>query len=91
MNTVSTHVEHHQQHASPSFSVNSESSGRPARRVGTLDRLALHVGVALVKWGRRPLNSETRERRASRTEQLLARAARERSAEREYRLMAPQR
>ncbi|MBG6058020.1 hypothetical protein RCH16_001218 [Cryobacterium sp. MP_M5] len=24
------------------------------RRVGPIDRLALHVGVALIKWGRRP-------------------------------------
>lgn len=24
-----------------------------ARRVGYLDRMALHVGVALIKWGRR--------------------------------------
>ena len=33
---------------------------RPARRIGLLDRLALHVGVALIRWGRRP----TRTRRA---------------------------
>ncbi len=27
---------------------------RPERRVGLLDRAALHLGVALITWGRRP-------------------------------------
>ena len=27
---------------------------RPSRRVGLLDRAALHLGVALITWGRRP-------------------------------------
>jgi hypothetical protein len=27
---------------------------RPVRRVGTLDRLALRVGLALIMWNRRP-------------------------------------
>ena len=43
------------------------------RRVGTLDRLALHLGVALIKWGRRP----QAERRATRRELYLARVASE--------------
>lgn len=58
----------------------------PVRRVGLLDRLALHIGVALIKWGRRPGPVESRERRASRVEQHLARLERERSAERMLRL-----
>lgn len=61
----------------------------PVRRVGVLDRLALHVGIALIKWGRRPAQRETRERRANRVEQQLARLARERNAERDYRLLTP--
>lgn len=56
------------------------------RRVGTLDRIALHVGVALIKWGRRPRLVESRERRANRFEQRLARLERERRWERGYRL-----
>lgn len=56
------------------------------RRVGTLDRIALHVGVALIKWGRRPRLVESRERRANRFEQRLARLKRERRWERSYRL-----
>jgi hypothetical protein len=56
------------------------------RRVGTLDRLALHVGVALITWGRRP-HGESRERRANRVEQQLARLERERAAERALRLL----
>lgn len=58
----------------------------PVRRVGTLDRLALHLGVALIKWGRRPRLVESRERRASRYEQQLAALVREREYERAYRL-----
>lgn len=61
----------------------------PVRRVGTIDRLALHLGVALIKWGRRPLPLESRERRASRVEQHLAALARERAAERTLRLSVP--
>lgn len=61
----------------------------PVRRVGTLDRIALHLGVALIKWGRRPRVVESRERRANRYEQELARLERERQYERAYRLMTP--
>ena len=59
------------------------------RRIAPLDRIALHLGIALIKWGRRPLAVETRERRASRVEQQLARLARERAAERSLRLNVP--
>jgi hypothetical protein len=59
------------------------------RRVGLADRVALHLGVALVKWGRRPLTVETRERRANRVEHLLARLAREQEAERMRYLNVP--
>jgi hypothetical protein len=57
--------------------------------VSLLDRLALHLGVALVKWGRRPLAVESRERRATRVEQHLARLERQRSFERTLRLSVP--
>jgi hypothetical protein len=53
------------------------------------DRLALHLGVALIKWGRRPLKADSRERRANRIEQQLARLERERQAERRLRLTVP--
>ncbi|MCU1471891.1 MAG: hypothetical protein JWQ39_3040 [Glaciihabitans sp.] len=59
------------------------------RRVSPLDRLALHVGVALIKWGRRPKPVESRERRANRVELELARLARESSTERSIRLSTP--
>jgi hypothetical protein len=62
---------------------------RPVRRVGLIDRLALHIGVALVAWSRRPRTVESRERRANRVEHELARIARERAAERELRLSIP--
>jgi hypothetical protein len=59
------------------------------RRVTLLDRLALHVGLALVMWGRRSRVLETRERRANRVEHELARLERERTAERNLRLAVP--
>ena len=61
------------------------------RRVGLLDRLALHLGVALIKWGRRPYTLPSRERRAHRVERELARLERERAHERALRLVAPPR
>jgi hypothetical protein len=65
------------------------SQAREARRVGLLDQVALHVGIALIKWGRRPYSIESRERRANRVEQQLARLARERAADRSLRLSLP--
>lgn len=61
------------------------------RRVGPLDRLALQVGIALIKWGRRPGPSESRERRANSYEQRIARLERERAAERALLLAVPRR
>lgn len=46
-----------------------ELAVRPARRVGLLDRAAMHLGVALIRWGRRPGPELARhERRANRLE-----------------------
>ena len=61
----------------------------PVRRVTVLDRLALHVGLALIKWGRRPLERPSRERRANRIEQTLAALERQRFDERTARLLLP--
>ena len=60
---------------------------RPVRRVKLFDRLALHVGLALITWGRRPLTLESRERRANRIEQALAGEHRLREDERNARLL----
>ena len=59
------------------------------RRVGLVDRIALHLGVALIAWGRRPSAIASRERRATRVEQQLARLERERHYERSARLTLP--
>jgi hypothetical protein len=45
-------------------------SSHPVRRVGLLDRAALHLGLALVKWGRRPITIDLHER-ARRNAELL--------------------
>jgi hypothetical protein len=60
------------------------------RRVGPVDRLALHLGLALITWGRRPRPlPASRERRATTVEHTLARWERERHAEREALLRRP--
>ncbi len=64
---------------------------RQPRRVDLLDRVALRVGLALIRWGRRPRPVESRERRAGRIEQQLGRIDRERAAERILRLTVPPR
>lgn len=62
--------------------LNTLTVDHQVRRVGLVDRLALHLGVALVAWSRRPLSYESRERRALHHEMYLARLERERAAER---------
>ena len=37
------------------------ATAEPVRRVGLLDRTALHLGIALIKWGRRPVRVDDRE------------------------------
>jgi hypothetical protein len=52
--------------------VHHENDARPVRRVGLIDRAALHLGMALITWGRRPAASAARaERRANRVELAL--------------------
>ncbi|CAN5252577.1 hypothetical protein BH09ACT2_BH09ACT2_00160 [soil metagenome] len=53
---------------------------RHVRRVSLIDRAALRLGLALITGGRRPLELESRERRARHAEQYLARLERERLA-----------
>ena len=59
------------------------------RRVSLLDRAALHLGVALITWGRRPLAVDSHEQRANRARWHAARLGRERAAERWLRLNLP--
>jgi tRNA A37 threonylcarbamoyladenosine biosynthesis protein TsaE len=55
---------------------------RPVRRVGLLDRLALHVGIALITWGRRPAAVPSREELQLRIQNQHDRSERERAMER---------
>lgn len=76
-----------------------ERSQLRPRRVGPIDRLALHVGVALIKWGRRPGAVRPAARVAVETADweaaLRVREERERALERrrvdllEYRMTVP--
>lgn len=91
MNTAvaTTHIDHESQlHERPPQQM-ERTKPIVVRRVGLVDRVALHVGVALIAWGRRPLVVETRERRASHVERHVAALTRERAAERMQRLTAP--
>jgi len=55
-----TEIGHHEHPPQPSQTATPESQAketielRPVRRIGILDRAALHLGVALIRWGRRP-------------------------------------
>ncbi len=86
MNTILSTVRGRHDHP-PEPAISPAS--RSIHRVNLLDQIALHAGVALIKWGRRPRVIESRERRATRIEQQLARLARERSYERSQRLTLP--
>ena len=43
------------------------------RHIGPLDRLALHLGVALIRWGRRPIKADVSKRLAFNLETDAAR------------------
>jgi hypothetical protein len=49
----------------------NEHLPQAVRRVGLVDRAALHLGIALIKWGRRPGATPARERRVNRAELAL--------------------
>jgi len=73
MNTTLTTDRRHDDHpptrATP---IAPERTGAPRNRVGIIDRAALHLGIALIKWGRRPAHHAARhERRVNRAELAL--------------------
>jgi hypothetical protein len=59
-------------------SVQTVQERQPVRRVGLVDRAALHLGVALIKWGRRPESAQRYERRANLLERALLSSERDR-------------
>jgi hypothetical protein len=84
---VNTQLQTRSSHSNQLNQYDQRNESRPVRRVSLFDRLALHVGLALITWGRRPLNLESRERRANRIEQALAGEHRLREDERNARLL----
>lgn len=77
MNTTSTLETRHAAPARPA------TVPLRARRLTLLDRAALHLGVALIRWGRRPGREAARfERRATSYERRLALAHREAAVQR---------
>jgi hypothetical protein len=73
MNATLTNETRHEPSVPREHLAHHESRSQPARRVGLVDRAALHLGVALIKWGRRPAVPSEYERRANRLERALAR------------------
>ena len=78
MNATLTNDVRHEQSNAQSNS-NYVQHPQQVRRVGLADRAALHLGVALIKWGRRPAVAQL-ERRANRLERALAAYARDQRA-----------
>ncbi len=78
-------------HDHPPSTVAAPARAALLKPVSLLDRLALHLGVALVRWSRRSRIAVRHERRASRVEQLLAADRRERGYERALRTLTPPR
>jgi len=74
---LETTVGHHPHPPHTETELTTES--HQLRRVGTLDRAALHLGLALVRWGRRPLKGERSERLAFNREVHEARREMERA------------
>lgn len=63
--TLATPGRHESIHEHETRSIETQA----VRRVGIVDRAALHLGIALITWGRRP--APARERRANRVELAL--------------------
>lgn len=77
MNTTLTNETRHEPSVHLERSALDNARSKPVRRVGLADRAALHLGVALIKWGRRPSPAPSHERRANRLERALSRQARD--------------
>ncbi|TFB46942.1 hypothetical protein [Cryobacterium tagatosivorans] len=97
--TLSTKPGRHDHPPQPRPGQAPERSQPRPRRVGPIDRIALHVGVALIKWGRRPGVARPASRVAVETADweavLRVREQRERAMERlhvdllRYRMTVP--
>ena len=90
MNTMlSTHVDEQNYEHPPSRTELTKS-----RHITLADRVALHLGLALITWSRRPRTvapQQSRDDLRARREYLLERAERERQTERALRLGLPTR
>lgn len=64
MNTTLTRDTRHQP------STVQTTASRPSRPLGVFDRLALHLGVALIRWGRRPGRELARHERLANSAEL---------------------
>lgn len=80
--TTTGHLHHPPQPVRPPATTAATTpEARPVRRVGALDRAALHLGVALIKWGRRPISADLRNEVALNAETYEARLEAERLRE----------
>lgn len=89
MNTMTTQPSHPPQERPTRAS--TASTTVPARRVSLVDRVALHLGIALVQWSRRSSVAVHHDRRAARVRQELDREQRERLRQRQLLMLLPPR
>jgi hypothetical protein len=61
----------------------------PLRPLSPIDRAALHVGLALIRWGRRSGPRPEAERRANRLERAIALQERNRLAQQSQQSLLP--
>jgi hypothetical protein len=90
MNTVLSTAVDEQNHPHPP----SRAKLTKSRRVSVADRVALHLGLALITWSRRPrttVSQPSREDQRAQRQQSLERAEREWKVERAIRLGLPTR
>lgn len=90
MTTMTTQPSHPPQER-PTRASSTTSTTVPARRVSLVDRVALHLGIALVQWSRRSSVAVHHDRRAARVRQELDREQRERLRQRQLLMLLPPR
>jgi hypothetical protein len=71
--TLTPHKGRHHHPPEPPSENENEGSQKVVRQVGIIDRVALHLGVALITWSRRPRTAHFRTTAATRAQQQLAR------------------
>jgi hypothetical protein len=71
--TLTPHKGRHHHPPEPPGESENENTPKVVRQLGIIDRVALHLGVALITWSRRPRTKHFRASAETRAHQQLAR------------------